>query len=160
MIGSPSAGRVQGGSEALVGFFVNTLALRLRPGAFATVGSYLSEVSSVVREGLVHEAAPFERVVERVGVERSLSHSPVYQAMFAWQSQGGGDLRLAGVTAEAVALGLGQAKVDLTLSLGPAADGGIVGGLEYDADLFEGVERCAVVGDAGACAQRAQRIEL
>ena len=136
VIGSPSAGRVQVGSEALVGFFVNTLALRVAPGGSHDLGGYLEAVGRTVREGLEHEAAPFERVVERVGVERSLSHSPVFQAMFAWQSQGSGDLRLGDLELEGVELALAQAKYDLSLSLAPARDGSLQGVLEYDADLF------------------------
>ncbi|WP_085585741.1 non-ribosomal peptide synthetase [Thalassospira mesophila] len=141
VIGSPSAGRVQVGSEALLGFFVNTLALRVAPGASEDLGSYLTAVGALVREGLENEAAPFERVVKRVGVERSLSHSPVFQVMFAWQSQEGGNLRLGELELESVELAgvdvpSGQAKFDLTLSLVPAVDGSLQGGLEYDGDLF------------------------
>lgn len=86
LIGSPSAGRVQSGSEDVIGFFVNTLALRVSPGLHEGIVDYVSAVGRVVRDGLEHEAAPFERVVERAGVERSLSHSPLFQVMFAWQS--------------------------------------------------------------------------
>lgn len=137
VIGTPSAGRGLEGSEALLGFFVNTLALRLTPGTADNLDGYLAAVADLVREGLEHEAAPFEQVVERLGVERSLAHSPVFQAMFAWQSQQTGALRLGGLALEPLPVELAQAKYDLTLSLAPTQDGAIRGTLEYDADLFE-----------------------
>ena len=143
VVGTPSAGRVLSGSEALVGFFVNTLALRLTPGMSQTLGGYLDTVTSTVREGLEHEAAPFELVVERACAERSLSHTPVFQAMFAWQNQEAGELDLPGLSLSPRVLVLPQAKYDLSLSLAPDMDGGITGAIEYDADLFtsETVER-------------------
>ena len=137
MIGSPSAGRGLDGSEALIGFFVNTLALRLTPGAAPDLETYLRDVARLVREGLEHEAAPFEQVVERVGVPRSLAHSPVFQVMFAWQNQEAGALRLGDLALADLPLGLGEAKFDLTLSLAPGAEGTLQGAFEYDADLFE-----------------------
>ena len=59
--------------------------------------------------------------------------------MFAWQSQGFGELRLGDLALSAVSVGLGEAKFDLSLSLGPQAGGGIDGAVEYDADLFDAV---------------------
>nr|AEH95300.1 putative non-ribosomal peptide synthetase [Aplysina aerophoba bacterial symbiont clone AANRPS] len=137
VVGTPSAGRQVAGSERVVGFFVNTLALRLRAPAGASVSEYLSQVGRVVRDGLEHEQAPFERVVEALDPVRSLAHTPVFQAMLAWQSQERGGLSLPGVSAEELALSPGEAKFDVTLSLAPAADGGVSGVLEYDADLIE-----------------------
>ena len=136
VVGTPSAGRQVAGSERVVGFFVNTLALRLRAPAGASVSEYLSQVGRVVRDGLEHEQAPFERVVEALDPVRSLAHTPVFQAMLAWQSQERGGLSLPGVSAEELALSPGEAKFDVTLSLSPAADGGVSGVLEYDADLI------------------------
>ena len=137
VVGTPSAGRQAAGSEQVVGFFVNTLALRLRVSAGASVSEYLSQVGRVVRDGLEHEQAPFERVVEALDPVRSLAHTPVFQAMLAWHSQERGKLSLPGVSAEELVLGTGDAKFDVTLSLSPAADGGVSGVLEYDADLIE-----------------------
>ena len=164
VIGSPSAGRVQEGSEALLGFFVNTLALRLAPGFASDLGDYLEQVGGTVRDGLEHESAPFEQVVERVGVERSLSHAPVFQVMFAWQSQGGGSLGLGDLDIAGIDLPLGQAKFDLSVSLAPDADGSIRGVLEYDGDLFTSVtisRWCDVLGSVlGQFANAANAAEL
>ena len=110
---------------------------------------YLEQVGGTVRDGLEHESAPFEQVVERVGVERSLSHAPVFQVMFAWQSQGGGSLGLGDLDIAGIDLPLGQAKFDLSVSLAPDADGSIRGVLEYDGDLFTSVtisRWCDVLG--------------
>jgi non-ribosomal peptide synthetase component F len=147
VVGTPSAGRVLSGSEALIGFFVNTLALRLTPGMSQTLGGYLDTVTNTVREGLEHEAAPFELVVERASVERSLAHTPVFQAALSWQHQEAGGLDLPGVSLSPRVLALPQAKHDLSLILVVGKDREISGAIEYDADLFmsETVERWTTI---------------
>ncbi|MBT6676552.1 MAG: non-ribosomal peptide synthetase, partial [Rhodospirillaceae bacterium] len=141
VIGTPVAGREAPGSEGLIGFFVNTLALHLDLGSCRTVGDLLAHTGNVVQDGLEHQQAPFERVVEALDVERSLAHTPVFQAMFAWQSQEMGEAALDDVAATAAlgigsGVGLDRAKFDLTLAMMPGADG-VAGVLEYDADLFD-----------------------
>ncbi|WP_173005854.1 non-ribosomal peptide synthetase [Labrenzia sp. THAF82] len=137
VIGTPVAGRTAPGSEALIGFFVNTMALRLDLSGMPDRDELLSRVHGVVSDGLEHGDTPFEQVVDALDVARSLSQAPVFQAMFAWQSQETAALSLERMTARSLDMGLAQAKFDVTLSLAPQADGSISGALEYDADLFD-----------------------
>ena len=74
--------------------------------------------------------------MENLSFSRSLEHSPVFQAMFAWQSQEEFSLNLQGIEATLLDQPQAEAKFDLTLSLAPRADGSITGNLEYDASLF------------------------
>ncbi|MFM8801972.1 MAG: condensation domain-containing protein, partial [Tagaea sp.] len=145
VIGTPAAGRTAPGCEALIGFFVNTLALRVDLSGAPDRDALLARVQEVVSAGLEHQGAPFERVVEALAVTRSLAHTPLFQAMFAWQSQDPAALALDGLAVSTREVGLAQAKFDLTLSLAPQAGGAIAGAIEYDADLFEAatVERWA-----------------
>ena len=86
LVGSPIANRTQAESEALVGFFVNTLVLRStisRERSFETV---LCDIRETALDAYAHQDIPFETVVSELQPERSLSHSPLFQVMFALQN--------------------------------------------------------------------------
>ncbi|WP_255357132.1 condensation domain-containing protein, partial [Lysobacter sp. Root916] len=79
VVGTPVANRQRREVEALVGFFVNTLALRVRVGETASVAELLAQVKKATLGAFVHQELPFEQVVEAVQPARSLSHSPLFQ---------------------------------------------------------------------------------
>ncbi|WP_235570025.1 condensation domain-containing protein [Lysobacter sp. Root916] len=79
VIGTPVANRQRREVEALVGFFVNTLALRVRVGETASMAELLAQVKKATLGAFVHQELPFEQVVEAVQPARSLSHSPLFQ---------------------------------------------------------------------------------
>ena len=138
VIGTPVANRLRAELEGVIGFFVNTLALRLGLGGLPTGIELLARARAVALGAFDHQAVPFERVVEALHPDRSLGHSPLFQAMLVLQApdRTGDGLTLAGVDAEALELGSLGSKFDVTLSLAEAG-GGLSGWLEYDADLFE-----------------------
>ncbi|HEU4561224.1 MAG TPA: amino acid adenylation domain-containing protein, partial [Longimicrobium sp.] len=142
--GTPSAGRGRAEIEGLIGFFVNTLALRLELSGSPTVAELLRRVKERALAAQHHQDIPFEQVVELLDPARSLSHHPLFQVMFAWQNAPRGDLRLPGLEVGSVRAGSShaQAKFDLSLSLWEAGDR-IVGSVTYATALFEGktVER-------------------
>ncbi|MBD8455214.1 condensation domain-containing protein, partial [Serratia rubidaea] len=70
--GTPVAGREREEAEGLIGFFVNTLALRLTPGRSAGVGELLAAVREQVLAAQAHQALPFDQVVEALQPPRSL----------------------------------------------------------------------------------------
>src|SRR6185437_10181795 len=121
--------------EGLIGFFVNTLALRVEVKPEISVLQFLAQVRQVTLGAYNHQDVPFERVVADLQPERSLSRNPVFQVMFALQNAPSGDARMSGVT---VTLEEGQdepAIFDLFVSL-EERDGEIVGSLNYATDLF------------------------
>ncbi|KGD52356.1 D-alanine--poly(phosphoribitol) ligase, subunit 1 [Burkholderia pseudomallei] len=137
VIGTPSANRSHAQIEGLIGFFVNTIALRVDLDGAPTVAELLARVKARTLAAQQHQDIPFEHVVERVQPARSLSHSPVFQAMFAWQHASRGEMRLEGLRAEPLDDAARTiAKFDLTLSLRESGDA-IDGGLEYASALFE-----------------------
>ncbi|MET5115927.1 condensation domain-containing protein, partial [Burkholderia pseudomallei] len=81
----PSANRGQAQIEGLNAIFVNTIALRVALDGAPTVAELLARVKARTLAAQQPQDIPFEHVVERVQPARSLSHSPVCQAMFAWQ---------------------------------------------------------------------------
>jgi amino acid adenylation domain-containing protein len=138
VIGTAVANRYPVETEALIGFFVNTLPLRLRwqPGAsfrelqacahLAAMGAY------------AHPDVPFDRIVDALQLVRSPSHSAVFQTLFVFQNVPKQELALAGSTATEVELErpTAGATFDLTLSL-KDADGTLHGALEFNAALFD-----------------------
>jgi amino acid adenylation domain-containing protein len=170
VVGSPMAGRGRREMEGLIGFFVNTLALRVDLGGAPTVAQLLARVRERTLAAQQHQDIPFEQVVERVAPARSRSHTPLFQALFAWQStprEGGrplSGLRMESVGAGALEV---QAKFDLSLSL-READDRIVGGISYAVALWEretvarwaGYLRRALAGMAADDGQPVQRLAL
>ena len=95
VIGTPVANRGRAEIEGLIGFFVNTLALRVDLSGSPTVGELLERVKELALAAQQHQDMPFEQVVELVQPARSLAHSPIFQVMFAWQNSAGGQLAAA-----------------------------------------------------------------
>jgi len=137
VIGVPTANRGQAEIKGLIGFFVNTLALRVDLSGSPTVAELLTRVKERVLVAQANQDLPFEQVVERVNPARSLSHSPVFQVMFSLQNAATEVLEVRGLSPEPlVRVFPDAAKLDLGLSLWKE-DGRIQGGLEYAAPLFE-----------------------
>jgi amino acid adenylation domain-containing protein len=136
VVGSPIAGRTSREVEELVGFFVNTLVLRTDLSGDPTVGELLARVREATLGAYEHQDVPFERLVEELRPERSLSHTPLFQVMFALQNTGSAPAGLGGLRTEGMEAGLELAKFDLSLTLREHA-GGIRGVLGYGTELFE-----------------------
>jgi amino acid adenylation domain-containing protein len=135
-IGSPIANRNRSEIEGLIGFFVNTLVMRTDLSGNPTFRELLERVRTVALGAYSHQDLPFERLVEALQPTRSLSHTPLVQAMFALQSTPTPPLELAGLTLEFLEIDTHVAKFDFTLSFENTADG-LKGALEYSTDLFE-----------------------
>ncbi|HEX2080605.1 MAG TPA: condensation domain-containing protein, partial [Longimicrobium sp.] len=138
VVGTPTANRGRREIEGLIGFFVNTLPLRVDLSGAPTAAELLGRVKERALGAQHHQDIPFEQVVELVDPVRSLSHGPLFQVMFAWQNAPRGSLELPGLALGRVdALDEhGTAKEDLSLSLGEV-NGRIVGGVTYATSLFE-----------------------
>ena len=144
-IGTPIANRTDEKLEQLIGFFVNTLALRASLEGNPSFLELLARVQKEALGGYAHQAVPFERLVEQLGVERDLSRSALFQVMFILQNTPIDDLSLAGLSFEGLPLATTTAKFDLTLSM-EEGDDELAGVFEYATDLFDvaTVERMAL----------------
>ncbi|HEU4403667.1 MAG TPA: amino acid adenylation domain-containing protein, partial [Polyangiaceae bacterium] len=144
VVGTPVAGRPRPELEPLVGFFLNTLALRVRVGEAASFRELVGRVREATLDALAHQDLPFERLVEALKPPRDPSRSPIFQAMFVYEGPAPA-LALPGVEATPLDVEPGWAKFDLTLSARDDAGGGLDCSWEYDRALFdaETVERLA-----------------
>ncbi|HYH80735.1 MAG TPA: condensation domain-containing protein, partial [Longimicrobium sp.] len=136
VVGSTIAGRTRKEVEELIGFFVNTLVLRTDLSGDPSFREVLRRAREVTLGAYAHQEVPFEKLVEELQPERSLSHSPLFQVMFALQKAGGGGGTLPGLSVRGVGAEHVSAQFDLSLELA-AAPQGLLGGLYYSTDLFE-----------------------
>lgn len=134
--GTPVANRARAEIEDLIGFFVNTLAIRINLSGGLSVSELLLKVKQQTLSALANQDIPFEQVVELAKPVRTLAHSPLFQVMFAWQSTSAVSLSLDNLLSAPLASSPHVvAKFDLTLSL-QEVDGAILGGMEYATSLF------------------------
>ncbi|WP_186130523.1 non-ribosomal peptide synthetase, partial [Burkholderia gladioli] len=136
VIGSPVANRTHAEVEALIGFFVNTLALRIEIPAGANTEALLRSVKTCVLDAQMHQDLPFDQVVEIVQPARSLAHNPVFQVMLAWQSNDDVTLELPDLTLAGMKMENASSQFDLALNLAEK-DGQITGSLRYATALFD-----------------------
>ncbi|WP_228435878.1 non-ribosomal peptide synthetase [Chryseobacterium pennipullorum] len=86
VVGSPIANRHRAGLEDIIGFFVNTLALREKINPAQSISDFIVQVSKSVTEAQSHQDLPFEKLVDELGVEQDTSRHPVFQVMFGLQN--------------------------------------------------------------------------
>jgi non-ribosomal peptide synthetase component F len=137
VVGVPIAGRNRAELEPLIGLFVNTLPLRIEFSAQATFRELLLRVKATTLDAYANQDVPFEKLVEELSPSRNMSRTPIFQSMFALQSEVLHDAELpGGVTLSPMPLNTGTAKFDLLLSL-TESKSGLHGFLEYSSDLFD-----------------------
>ena len=122
VIGTPVANRHRAEIEPLIGFFVNTQALRVDLSGSLSVAQLLAQVRGTALAAQAHQDIPFEQVVEALSPIRSMAHSPVFQVMFAWQNAPEGALDLPGLQLEPVGASSTTVKFDLELTLHDAGE--------------------------------------
>jgi amino acid adenylation domain-containing protein len=136
VIGTPVAGRDQDGADALVGCFVNTMAVRVTD-AGRSFHARMASVRALLIDAFDHRDVPFDDVVAKLGVPRDRSRTPVFDVMFQVLGEAEPALPLAGLAVRDVELTARSAMVDLSLSMRPNPDGSWTGEFEYATALFE-----------------------
>ncbi|NBF01924.1 amino acid adenylation domain-containing protein [Pseudomonas sp. Fl5BN2] len=141
-LGSVVAGRTEEALAELVGFFVNTLAIRVSTAGDPAFNALLTQLREYSLRAYAHQDVPFDRVVEALNPQRSQSRHPLFQVMLVLQnnSHGSADFPELQVTAEPI--GFTPAKFDLTCNFDECMDAqGQVIALEaqvdYSSDLFD-----------------------
>ena len=136
LVGTPIANRNRAETESLIGFFINTLILRTRFSEQMTFRALLGQVRETALEAYAHQDLPFEKLVEELQPERTLSHSPLFQVMLDLQNAPMCDMQLQGLRLTELPFETGMAKFDLTLTVVETNET-LNGLLEYNTDLFD-----------------------
>ncbi len=147
-VGTPLAGRTRLETEGLIGFFVNTLVLRADLAGRPAAGELLARARESTLEAYAHQDLPFEKLVEELRPERSLGHTPLFQAVIVLQNANRSlaDLaRLSGREIELLPVETGTAKFDLTLQV-EERKGGLETHLEFRRDLFDAATADRLLG--------------
>ena len=96
MVGSPIANRQETQLEQLIGFFVNSLVMRVRVRPELSFRKLLGAVRATTLDAYLHQDIPFERVVEELSPQRNLNSTPLFQVVFALQNAPAGPQLLKG----------------------------------------------------------------
>lgn len=144
-VGSPIAGRNRIEIESLIGFFVNTLVLRNDLSGNPTFKELLTRTSEVCLCAYAHQDLPFEKLVEELQPERTLSQSPLFQVMFTLQNVPTEVLQLPGLTTNFIELDNGATEFDLQLALREEAHG-LTGTVYFNTDLFDSIRITRMLG--------------
>ncbi|HEX7941844.1 MAG TPA: amino acid adenylation domain-containing protein, partial [Gemmatimonadaceae bacterium] len=135
VVGVPVAGRGRSEIENVIGFFINTLALPVDLSGDPSFRELLERVRTTSVGGLDHRDFPFDRLVHEISPGQSLRHHPIFQAMFALQTDAAAKLELDGVDATSIRFSNETAFVDLLLHV-LLGEREIVARLTYRVDLF------------------------
>src|SRR6201999_3345058 len=149
-VGFPIAGRGDPALDGLVGFFVNTLILRVDLAGNPTFTELLAQVRERSLAAYEHQDVPFEVLVERLNPPRSLTHHPLIQTMLAWQNTAPLALTVADLEVTQRPLNTHTAAMDLALYLGErftdaGAPAGLGGTVQFRTDVFDAASIEALV---------------
>ena len=136
VVGSPVAGRVSERLEGLIGFFVNTMAVRVDVGGDPSFRELVGRARRAALDAFAHQDLSFERVVEELRPERTLSRAPLFQVSLILQNTPPAVLELPRVTLRPEPVDSGTAKFDLSVELTETPDG-MAGEAEFATDLFD-----------------------
>jgi amino acid adenylation domain-containing protein len=136
--GIPVSGRQGPGMKDVIGFFVNTLPVRLDLSPDETARDLVRRAYGLLNDDLAHQHVPFDQVVDVASAARDASHNPLFQVMFAYSAAGdsGQGLVLPGVETRVLPPLTRSAAFDLTAVAEEHPDG-LRLWLEYDTDLLE-----------------------
>jgi hypothetical protein len=149
VLGSPIANRNDLELAPLIGFFTNTIALRIRLDGNPTFRQVMRRAREAALGAYAHQDLPFEKVVEALAPKRDPSYNPLFQVNFRAQATERPALRLAGIRAEPIPLDIGFSRFDLALEL-ELREHALTGYFEYDRDLFDPDSVAVLVEDLGA----------
>ncbi|MBE9089428.1 amino acid adenylation domain-containing protein [Microcystis aeruginosa LEGE 11464] len=137
MVGSPIANRNQAAIEPLIGFFANTLALRINLSENPSFLELLEQVKQTTLEGYAHQDLPFEMLVEKLQLDRDLSRNPLVQVMFALQNTSQDTWNLSGLSIESLSLSVEETvRFDLEVNCWQNSEGLAIDWI-YSRDLFD-----------------------
>jgi len=145
LIGSGHANRNRTEIEPLIGFFVNTLALRIDLSGNPTFLALLERTQQVTLEGYAHQNIPFEQLVETLQPERDLTRNPLVQVSLILQNAQMSSPEMTGLTISPLEIDTGTVRFDLECHL-LEVSGQLRGRCIYYKDIFEAATIVRMLG--------------
>ena len=115
-VGTPIAGRLRREVEDLVGYFINTLAIRSDLSETPSFTALLKQVKNTLLDSYDHQDIPFEKIVDVIVKERDMSRGPLFQVMFVLQNTPDSSLSLGDLQVSIEEPDYTTAKFDLTFN--------------------------------------------
>ena len=115
LAGSPVSGRSNTATEGLIGMFANTLVLRNNPSPALSFSEYLETVKNRTLAAFEHTDLPFERLLDKLALERDLSRNPLFDTLFTMQEKGVPRIESAGLVLTPHDAAFKAAKFDLSM---------------------------------------------
>ncbi|ATQ77478.1 hypothetical protein CR152_25470 [Massilia violaceinigra] len=136
VLGTPMANRAPAQVEDLIGFFLNTILLRVRltsEQSFLQVLAATREASVAAYSG---QQLPFARLVQHLQPRRALGHNPLYRATVQFFKSSHSAARTSAVREE-IGYQRTATNVDLALDLFESGEG-LLSRFEFNLDVFDG----------------------
>ena len=102
IIGSPVVNRPRTETENLIGFFLNTLALRTTPTKHSTFRELLENTRDMVLGAFANRDVPFEMLVEALNPARDASRAPLFQVFLNFLNFSDNRVSLPGLTEDCI----------------------------------------------------------
>jgi amino acid adenylation domain-containing protein len=136
LIGTPVSGRSRTELEPLIGYFSNSVVLRMNMSGDPTFRELLKQTKEVALAAYSHQHLPFEKLVTEMQPQRDLSYSPMYQVMFSVGEHKDLGIDLPGMEITPIIIDRGVAKFDMTLGMTELKKD-LMCNIEYCSALFE-----------------------
>lgn len=148
LIGTPVSGRNRTELESLIGYFSNSVVLRIALHGDPTFRELMQRVKNMSLAAYSHQDLPFEKLVVELQPDRDLSYSPLYQVMFSVGEQKDLGLDLPGLEITPIIVDRKIAKFDMTLGM-----------TEFRSDLMCNIEYCSALFEAGTMQRLANHFQ-
>src|SRR6185369_6109893 len=133
VVGTPIAGRNRSELEGIIGLFANTLPLRVDLSGNPSFRELLARVRETALDADAHQDMPFDKLVEELHPQRTLSHTPIFQVIFAFENA---SMPKGGLNTTGLEVDRGITHADLSLFITEKADS-LSCMWEYSTDLFD-----------------------
>ncbi|MCV7419610.1 non-ribosomal peptide synthase/polyketide synthase [Mycobacterium yunnanensis] len=137
VVGTPVAGRADSALDDVVGFFVNTVVLRVDVSGNPTFGELLARVRAADLAAFAHQELPFERLVEALNPPRVAGRNPLFGVFVGYHRRDGADAEMFGLATQWLDVESSAAMFDLGFTLVDSGEDGATIVAEYGADLFD-----------------------
>ncbi len=145
VVGTPIANRTRPEVEGLIGFFVNTLAMRTSLFENLTFRDLVKRVRNVALGAYAHQDLPFNKLVEELHPERNSKHSPLFQVVFTLENNYSESIEQSSLSKISLETDKKTAKFDMTLCM-LEHNGGLEALLEFNTDLFDATTISRMLG--------------